>query len=145
MVGGKDLTLDVVEAGAGEVAAAKFIAALPPLLLLWITEVLLRQTTQTPAPASTASAAAAARVADSAGQAADSPDTLAAVVAAHLSGGGQVADAELTAAVAEHLAVSERTARRRLEPYRTTGEPAAAPRALSVVTDPDNDVEEALR
>lgn len=46
------------------------------------------------------------------------PDTVDALVAGHLSGGGQLADGLLTAAVAAALGVTDRTARRRLQPYR---------------------------
>jgi hypothetical protein len=43
---------------------------------------------------------------------------VAAIVAGHVAGGGHASDPELTAAVATQLAVSDRTARRRLAPFR---------------------------
>lgn len=45
------------------------------------------------------------------------PD-VAGIVAGHVQAGGQVTDPELTAAVAAALGCSDRTARRRLQPYR---------------------------
>ena len=61
--------------------------------------------------------------------AADStPDTVAELVRAHLAGGGELGDATLTAAVAATLDVTDRTARRRLQPYRDP-----APAALALV------------
>lgn len=45
-------------------------------------------------------------------------DPVAGLVAAHLAAGGQAGDAALTAAVAVALDVTDRTARRRLQPYR---------------------------
>jgi hypothetical protein len=49
---------------------------------------------------------------------------VAAIVAAYVASGGHVTDAELTALVADRLGCSDRTARRRLQPFRT-GEVAA--------------------
>jgi hypothetical protein len=55
----------------------------------------------------------------------DRPDVaVAAIVTGYVANGGHVSDAELTAIVADRLAVSDRTARRRLQPFRT-GEVAA--------------------
>jgi hypothetical protein len=51
-------------------------------------------------------------------------EAVAAIVASHVANGGHVTDAELTGIVAGQLAVSDRTARRRLQPFRT-GEVAA--------------------
>jgi len=49
------------------------------------------------------------------------------LVRAHLAAGGELGDGALTAAVAAALDVTDRTARRRLQPYR---DPAPAPLAL---------------
>jgi hypothetical protein len=46
---------------------------------------------------------------------------VAAIVAGHLASGGHVTDAELTAEVADRLGCSDRTARRRLQPFRSEG------------------------
>lgn len=52
------------------------------------------------------------------------------VVADHLDAGGRVTDPELTATVAARLGVSDRTARRRLAPFRAQP-PAADPQAAA--------------
>jgi hypothetical protein len=51
-------------------------------------------------------------------------EAVAAIVAGYLASGGHVADAELTGIVADRLGCSDRTARRKLQPFRT-GEVAA--------------------
>jgi hypothetical protein len=52
----------------------------------------------------------------------DRPDeAVAAIVSAYLTFGGQVTDPALTAEVAERLGCSDRTARRRLQPFRSEG------------------------
>lgn len=68
------------------------------------------------APADTVTDAASARVA--------------ALVRAHQAAGGDLGDAALTATVAADLQVTDRTARRRLQPYR---DPAPAPAPLALV------------
>lgn len=164
-------TASAAAADTGSRIAAKFIAGLPPLLLLWITEVLLRHASATTATASAHSrpdtavaagpdmpaatiarpdiaAVTVARPDTSADneRPADTPrpapppppaapaersdtevDPVAELVQAHLVAGGELGDAVLTAAVATTLGVTDRTARRRLQPYR---DPDPAPLAL---------------
>lgn len=81
----------------------------------------------TPPPMSAPADIADRRSAEAVTAADSTPDTVAELVRAHLAAGGELSDAALTAAVATTLDVTDRTARRRLQPYR---DPDPAPLAL---------------